>query len=88
MSEDWIKKSPTELKAEKEAAEAAKAEEIKAAARAKRAKVGKKWYVVKIARMWCPSQKKYVTDEPTPMEMDGWLESQIKAGLIEEVKAP
>ena len=36
-------------------------------------------------RLWHPFQSKYISETPVELTMDGWLDSQIKAGLVKEI---
>jgi hypothetical protein len=40
-------------------------------------------YVSKI-RMFHPYQKVYIHDLPVTLDMDGWLEAQIEAGIVKQ----
>jgi hypothetical protein len=38
-----------------------------------------------VGRLWHPFQEAYLTAEPTPLQLDDWLKSQIAAGLVKVV---
>jgi hypothetical protein len=44
-----------------------------------------KRYLAKSFRLWHPFQDKYISETPVELIMDGWLDSQIKAGLVVEL---
>jgi hypothetical protein len=41
-----------------------------------------KLYIACSFRLWHPFQNKYISETPVELVMDGWLESQINAGLV------
>ena len=44
-----------------------------------------KLYIARSFRLWHPFQNKYISETPVELEMDGWLDSQIKANLVTEI---
>jgi len=75
------KKAEEEAKAK----EAAEKEKEKVALQAKATKKKKRYFISKF-RMFHPYQNKYLGDTPVPLELDGWLESQIAAGIVTETE--
>jgi hypothetical protein len=87
LAESKVKLAAAEKQGKIEREEIARIKAIKEEVKAKW-DAGYRNYVVlhkNVTRMTHPSQNIMITSVPTELKLDNWIESQLKAGLIQEV---